>query len=217
MAAEPSSRVPPEPWSQNKHYHRLILDAVPPGCQRALDVGCGTGDLTRRLRERVPQVTGIDRDRGSVAHARGNPGAGDIVYLLGDFRAAPFQPESVDLVASIAALHHMDAAAALRQMASLLRPGGVLAVVGLCRGVTPSDLGRLVPAVAGTRWHLAANAWRRRGMARPYQPPIVWPPPLTYPAMRCLAERLLPGVRYQRHLYWRYSLVWAKPVPPPAA
>ena len=215
MAAAPrTARNVPEPWNHNVHYHRVILGAVPPGCRCALDVGCGTGTLTRRLRERVPQVTGIDRDPDSVAYAGGHPGAGDIAYLLGDFRAAPFRPESFDLVTSVAVLHHMDARAALRDMARLLRPGGILAVIGLACGVTPSDLGRLVPAVAGTRWHLASGAWQRRGApGRPYQPPIVWPPPLTYPAMRRLAEQLLPGVRYRRHLYWRYSLVWAKPHP----
>jgi hypothetical protein len=26
-----------------------------------------------------------------------------------------------------------------------------------------------------------------------------------------LAQRLLPGVHYRRHLYWRYSLTWSKP------
>jgi len=25
------------------------------------------------------------------------------------------------------------------------------------------------------------------------------------------ARRLLPGVRYRRHLLWRYSLLWTKP------
>jgi hypothetical protein len=47
--------------------------------------------------------------------------------------------------------------------------------------------------------------------APPYQPPIVWPPPLTHAAMHRLAARVLPGARLRRHLYWRYSLVWAKP------
>ena len=40
---------------------------------------------------------------------------------------------------------------------------------------------------------------------------VVWPPPLTYRDMRQLADRVLPGARYRRHLYWRYSLVWTKP------
>ena len=49
--------------------------------------------------------------------------------------------------------------------------------------------------------------------ATAYQSPIVWPPLLTYRDMRRLAARVLPGVRFRRHLYWRYSLVWGKPAP----
>jgi len=42
--------------------------------------------------------------------------------------------------ASIAALHHMDATAALGRMRDLLRPGGVLTVVGPARGEYPAGL-----------------------------------------------------------------------------
>lgn len=213
-----SDRLPaPGPWSHNVHYHRVIFDAVPDGCRRALDVGCGTGALTRRLRRIVPEVTGIDRDQRSIEHARSHPGARDVRYVLGDFRAAPFERGSFDLITAVASLHHMDAAAALERMRDLLRPGGVLAVVGLARGISPVDLGLLVPAVIGTRLHLLADARRRRrspdgGLPGDgYQPPIVWPPPVTYRDIRQLAGRLLPGARYRRHLYWRYSLTWTKP------
>jgi hypothetical protein len=30
-------------WNHNVHYHRVIFEAIPPLCDRALDVGCGTG------------------------------------------------------------------------------------------------------------------------------------------------------------------------------
>ena len=209
----------PEPWSHNVHYHRVILDAVPAGCQRALDVGCGTGALTRRLRSAVPEVTGIDRDERSIELARSHPDAAGVSYVLGDFREAPLRAESFDLITAVASLHHMDEAAALERMRDLLRPGGVLAIVGLGRFSLP-DLALvpalLVPAVAGTRLHLlaAARDRRRSGTAGPagtYKPPIVWPPPSTYRYIRRLARRLLPGSRYRRHLYWRYSLVWTKP------
>jgi SAM-dependent methyltransferase len=216
--------VPPEAWNHNRHYHRVILAAIPPGCERALDVGCGKGELTRRLRPLVPHVTGIDRDQHGIELARAHPGAAGIGYLLGDFLTAAFDPGSLDLVTSVASLHHMNAEAALRRMADLLRPGGVLAVVGLARGISPAGLGLLVPAAIGTRLHLAAAAWKRRGSAvRPggsaepggsgaaYQPPVVWPPPLTYRGTRRLAERVLARPRYRRRLYWRYSLIWAKP------
>jgi hypothetical protein len=34
---------------------------------------------------------------------------------------------------------------------------------------------------------------------------------MTYRQVRRLAGRVLPGGRYRRRLYWRYSLVWHKP------
>jgi hypothetical protein len=41
--------------------------------------------------------------------------------------------------------------------------------------------------------------------------PTVWPPPLAYTEVRRIAQRVLPGVVYRRHLLWRYSLVWTRP------
>jgi SAM-dependent methyltransferase len=212
----PSRLTVPEPWSHNTHYHRVIVGAVPDRSQRALDVGCGLGALTRRLRRVVPHVTGIDRDERCIELARAHPGAADIAYLRADFLQADLEPGSLDVVASIAALHHMDAETGLRRMAELLRPGGVLAVVGLARDSSPAGLGLSGLAVLGDQVHRVAGgaAGRRRGAAGPaetYVPPVVWPPSQTYREVRRLAARLLPGVRYRRRLYWRYSLVWRKP------
>jgi SAM-dependent methyltransferase len=210
----PGPAAAPEPWNHNVHYHRVILDAIPPGCARALDVGCGTGALTRRLRQIVPHVTGVDRDQRSIELARAHPGAGDIDYLLADFLVSPFERESLGLITSIASLHHMNAEAALVRMRGLLRPGGVLAIVGLARGITPAGIGLAVPAVAGNQLHRAASAHQRRSAtgrpAAAYQPPVIGPP-LGYRDTRRLAARVVPGARYRRRLYWRYSLIWVKP------
>ena len=209
--------APPERWTNNGHYHQVILDAIPAGCATALDVGCGTGALTRRLRAAGLRVTGLDRDEPCIRVARAHPGAAGIGYLVGDIGRAPLQPGSFDLVTSVAMVHHMDAELALTRMSGLLRPGGTLAIVGLARDSTPADLGRAVPAVAGTHLHCLADTSRRtvRHLPPPHQPPLVWPPPLSYRQMRRLAERLLPGARYRRHLYWRYSLIWTKPAVTP--
>ena len=187
------------------------MDAIPPGCERALDVGCGTGALTRRLRHQVPHVTGIDRDERSIQLARAHPGATGIRYRHADFLTATFEPASLDLVTAIASLHHMDARAVLRRMSDLLRPGGVLAVVGLARASSPAEFAAEIPAVIGTQLHRAAAAVRRRAPAPAYQPPVIWPPPMTYRDMRLLATAMLPGAHYRHRLYWRYSLVWTKP------
>ncbi len=199
-------------WNHNVHYHRVIFGAIPARCDRALDVGCGTGRLTRELSRVVPHVTGVDRDEQSIAVARSLAGPADIEYRCGDFLGLPLEPGSFDLVTAVASLHHMDAEAALRRMADLLRPGGALVVIGLARnGWSLRGLAFLVPAVVSNRIVLL---WRRPPWAGPpaagYQPPAVWPPAETYGEIRRLAGRLLPGMRYRQHLYWRYSICWQK-------
>jgi SAM-dependent methyltransferase len=201
------------PWSHNAHYYPLILDAARPGCRRALDVGCGDGTLARALRRRVPSVTGIDVDGPCIAWAS-RQGDG-VEYVLGDFLTHEFEPSSFDLVTSVAALHHMDLDATLERMALLLRPGGVLAVVGLARLRSPADLAFAAAGTVATRWHHLTKRDRLRRQRRDRPPgkpdaPIVWPPPATYADVRRAAERLLPGSRFRRHVLWRYSLIWTK-------
>jgi SAM-dependent methyltransferase len=195
-----------ERWNHNIHYHALILAAVPPGCQRALDVGCGEGLLTQELKPIVAQAIGIDVDPPSIAAARARDPDGELEFLLGDFVSHPFEPRSFDLIASVAVLHHLDATTALTRMTMLLRPGGTLVVVGLARSRMPHDLLWEIGAVAVHRWHLLTKTYWE------HSAPTVWPPPHTFSEIRHLAQQLLPGVRFRRHLLWRYSLVWTKPV-----
>lgn len=202
----------PEPWNHNNHYHRVVFDAVPAHCDSALDVGCGTGQLTRELHRVIPHVIGIDRDQQSIAVARSRTGTGDIEYRCGDFLDLPVKPGGYGLVTAVASLHHMNTAAALNRMREQLRPGGVLVIIGLARdGWSPVDLAVEVPAAVHVRIQQVRHRPRPGGGPAGYQPPIVWPPAETYRQVRRLAGTLLPGMRYRRHLLWRYSICWVKP------
>jgi SAM-dependent methyltransferase len=125
--------------------------------------------------------------------------------VCGDFLTYPFAPGSFGMISSVAALHHMDARAALGRMSQLLAPGGTLAVIGLARLRRPADL----------PWEAAATVanlgCRLTRTYREQPSPTVWPPPLSYAGMRALAWQELPGARYRRHLLCRYSLLWVKP------
>lgn len=194
-----------ERWNHNIHLHPVVLDAVPAGARRALDVGCGEGMLTRDLHRVVPEVVGLDLDQPSLDLARSQSADDGTTYVRGDILDHPFEPGSFDVVASIAALHHLDAVAGLEAMRDLVRPGGVLAVVGLARPRLPRDLHWELAGAATTRWlKLRRTYWE-------HSAPIVWPPPETYDGMRAIAERVLPGVTYRRHVLWRYWLVWHRP------
>ena len=151
-------------------------------------------------------MVGIDLDEPSLALAREQSGD-RIEYMAGDLLTYPLEAGSFDFVASVAVLHHMDAILGLRRMAELLRPGGVLAVIGLARSSLPADLPREAAAAVATRILRLRRPWWETSA------PKVWPPPLTYRQMHQVAAETLPGVEYRRRLLWRYTLVWTKPGP----
>jgi ubiquinone/menaquinone biosynthesis C-methylase UbiE len=200
MAAEE-----PDYWNHNVHYQRVILDAVPAGCGPAIDVGCGDGLLARKLAARCESVTGIDRDQPIIARARtAAPTLSNVTYLEGDFLTWPLQDASFDFACANTALHHMDFAAALAKMAAILRPGGRLGVVGLARDASLADV---IPSAIGLPldWYYKLT----RGEGNPGAP--IMNPEMSWSQVRATAVRVLPGVRYRRHLLWRYSLLWEKP------
>src|SRR5439155_25737429 len=75
-------------WNHNIHYHRMLLDAMQEPCTSALDVGCGEGVLTRRMRQSISQRTAIDVDPNSIEIARRRDPESRIDYRLGDAQAA---------------------------------------------------------------------------------------------------------------------------------
>jgi hypothetical protein len=99
----------------------------------------------------------------------------------------------------------MDASSALGRMRDLLRPGGVLVVIGLARSRFPADLPlELTATVANRLYRQKHGYWETPSPKLPT-------PPTTYPQVRALASALLKGARFQRHLLWRYSITWQKP------
>lgn len=100
-------------WNHNLHDHSLVFAAAPRHCVHALDVESGDGALTRELCVVAERVVGIGLDRPSIESARAQGGE-RVAYILGDFLDQPLEPASFDLVASVAALHHVDAEAGWR-------------------------------------------------------------------------------------------------------
>ncbi|MFF3513523.1 class I SAM-dependent methyltransferase [Streptomyces sp. NPDC002573] len=105
-----------------------VLGLIPEDAHRLLDVGCGTGIVTRRLAAGRPglRVTGADLAYGMVRRAADRlPGA----VVLADSRRLPFPDGTFDAVTSIWLLHLVEGPAEVRavlaECARVLRPGGV--------------------------------------------------------------------------------------------
>jgi 2-polyprenyl-3-methyl-5-hydroxy-6-metoxy-1,4-benzoquinol methylase len=195
-------------WNLNVHYHQVLLDAIPDGAATALDVGSGNGLLSFDLARRGLTVTGIDPDVPSVERALADPARpARTHFIAADVFSHPFG-SSFDLVASSAMLHHVDAGRALRRMRELVRPGGVVAIVGFA---LPSDLADRVLIGAG---FLFTSARKLTGRYWEHDAPKTWPPPCTVDEMRSLAESELPGAAVHRRMAHRYSIVWHAPATP---
>lgn len=193
-------------WNASLHAFDRLLDAVPEHAVRGLDVGCGEGETARRLRARVPAVVGLDPDTDSIAAAAARDD--DIDYVVGSLDSAGLAPASFDVVTAVGMLHHVDHRLGLRQLAALVRPRGLLLVVGFARPRSPGDFVRdAVDAVAIRRFTLTRGVWETPA-------PKIWPPPLSYGQACAASLEVLPDADVRRVPYFRYGLVWRRPPEP---
>ncbi|HTR17260.1 MAG TPA: dethiobiotin synthase [Acetobacteraceae bacterium] len=112
---------------------------------RVLEIGCGTGFLTRALRRHLPEATIIATDlapamvaacRAAARNATGEVAeeTGDLHVLAMDGERPAVAPGFGLICASLAFQWFEDLPAALRRLAALLAPGGVLACATLAEG-----------------------------------------------------------------------------------
>jgi ubiquinone/menaquinone biosynthesis C-methylase UbiE len=208
-------------WTQNNHFHKLLLRHVPHGCQNALEVGCGTGAFARCLAEHAEQVVALDLSTEMIRVARSRSSSfRNIEFHLADATSWDFPAAHFDCIAAIATLHHLPLGEMILKLKDALKPGGVLMVLDLfepernlftaagwfdtflniiAMGVSVSlrliHNGRLKPP------REVRAAWEAHGQHD------------SYPKMsevRTLCADLLPGAKVRKHLLWRYSIIWQK-------
>jgi ubiquinone/menaquinone biosynthesis C-methylase UbiE len=106
----------------------VITNAAIVAGASVLEIGCGTGQLTRQLAGRAFNLTAIDIGAAMVQAARRNVADASIRFQACSFEdfagSGPF-----DLIASATAFHWIDPSVGLAKAARLLRPGGWLALL----------------------------------------------------------------------------------------
>jgi SAM-dependent methyltransferase len=177
--------------------HTLAAD-VP---RRVLDVGCGTGELAKRIRQTFPKTTvvGCDFSAGMLQRAAAKGAARH--WVQGDACRLPFRNGSFDAVTSTEAFHWFpDQDRALREFHRVLAPGGrlllalaspPLPVMGSLAEVGARLIGQPFhwPTRVEIRQRLASAGFRVEDQSRVFRFPGLLLMPLLTSAIRPSAPR----------------------------
>jgi SAM-dependent methyltransferase len=140
--------------------HACEVAGIGPG-DEVLEIGCGTGQLTRALLARGLRVTAIEPGDRLVALARQNlEGCGDVQFLHARLEDTSLPHERFSAVFSASAIHWVDPDASWRRAADVLVPDGTLALVqyfGVHDQHGADDQRALLRAISGIAPDIAAD------------------------------------------------------------
>jgi len=117
-------------------FKKLIVDKVANvKGNNLLDVGCGTGTLTKLIAEKSPKYTviGLDADQTALDISQKKVIGKDlnISFRQGFGQKMPFDENSFDIVVSSLFFHHLNSSAKLATLTEIrrvLKPGGILLI-----------------------------------------------------------------------------------------
>ncbi|WP_336630802.1 MULTISPECIES: class I SAM-dependent methyltransferase [unclassified Microbacterium] len=108
-----------------------LLPHLTPG-DHLLDVGAGAGTITADFAEIVAAVTATEMGEDGLAVTRAElaaRGAGGVDLRVADVHALPFPDDTFDVTHAHQVIQHVaDPVRALREMARVTKPGGIVAV-----------------------------------------------------------------------------------------
>jgi SAM-dependent methyltransferase len=115
------------PGGEDHAYYRSLADEI--DARSIVDLGCGTGLLTRSLARPGRTVRGVDPSHTMLDYARRQPGGESVSWIRGDASAlAPTATADLAICTGNAIMHVRpeDLLSTLTSLAGVLRSGGTL-------------------------------------------------------------------------------------------
>jgi len=197
------SAVPlPDPRLDRKFARicALVREQLP--CEAFLDAGCGDGRYLAALEAELPaRVAGVDISERILETARARVPRADLRQA--NLESLPFDDGAFDLVLSSQVIEHVvDADAALRELARVLRPDGALVL-------STDNKWNVVTRTLNAPRMAAAGALRLRGSRGLIESPAT---PYTTKSLR--ARVSAAGLRVEHSETFRFHLMWPVALPP---
>lgn len=202
-------------WDHNNHYHSFLLQQLPQKGNTVLDIGCGTGEFSRLLAQRFDRVVAIDLSPNTIKVARErSQNYNNIDFQVADISQWQFPSEYFDAIVSIATFHHFSVENLLPNLQAALKPGGKLIILDLLEQENIQDFFSDLIAVP-LNWlflqqnrHIQQSPEAIAAMKEHLRTDTF----LTQSQVKQIYLNSLPEAKIRKHLFWRYSVVWKKPV-----
>ncbi|MFJ4912899.1 class I SAM-dependent methyltransferase [Streptomyces sp. NPDC088726] len=186
--------------------------------ERAIDVGCGSGHAVEALAGDFEEVVGVDLSVPLIDIARDKRPRPNVCYSVNDLFELPSEAK-FDLVYSHTMMHHIkDYQGGLERLRSLVRPGGVVALIDNVsdRYPTPPREAYTTPAVRDfpkeVRRVGLRDAWflLRFWHSTPWLDHLLSDRYLSRAQFREIYGRVFPGARFD-DLGFALAMSWTAP------
>lgn len=198
-------------WDHNSFYFRYLLKFLPERLDKCLDIGCGTGNLSRLLSERAESVIAVDLSDEMIKRAKNLNAEKSISYICANIYDLELENHSLDLIITTATAHHLDFEWLLEFAKKKLKSGGRLIILDLVKAETlfdtllwsfavlPNIFMRKIKTGSFREDKNAREAWKKHSLHDKY---------MTVSEIKTLAKKHLGDAFVKRKLFWRYVLVW---------
>ena len=112
-------------------YLKQVTGKSPPH-QLMVDVGCGSGQATNLMAPYFKKVLASDISENQIRIGKAQNKFDHVTYSVGRAEEIDVEDRSVDLLLSATAAHWFDLSQFFKESSRILKPDGVLAVIGYC-------------------------------------------------------------------------------------
>jgi len=101
----------------------ILLGGIESG-KNVLELGCGTGEFTKRIAETGATITAIDISSELLQIAKSHIKKRNVTFMIQNVGKMNFSDETFDVVYGSSILHHLNLEPALREIHRVLKTGG---------------------------------------------------------------------------------------------
>ncbi len=204
----------PDYWDHSQQYQSYLLKKITEKNNIGLDVGCGTGELTKKIASKCKMTIGIDISKRMIEEAEKRVVKSNIRFINTDIDTfLDTSNEIFDVVISIATFHHLDMERTLKKIKSKLSSNGILLILDLYKNETPFEffLSFIAALINPFIYLVKRGSFRNTKEERDaWKDHFQYDQYSTINEVKETAQRILGKVKIKRHLFWRYSLIYRK-------